>query len=166
MKDFGLRMLGGAFAAIGITLWGVFPMLVLGWLVAAIGRHPAAEGAIKNELVYSLLLYWKGGTESMAPVLIVIIVLVVMMFLSFFLRKGGYSQPHDGLASARPFVKKLLIPSFLGSSAFAIGLLSKETTSGHLWGLFTLIGFGVVFAVVHYIVDVTKRVNLTNKKSD
>lgn len=158
MKDDGLRKLGNAFATIAFMLWGVFPMLVLGWLVAAIGRHPVAEEAIKDEPVYSLLLWWKGGTGAMGLILILIVVLVALIVLSYVFRKYEFSHAHDGMRPARPLIQKFLVPSFLSSSAFAAGILSKETTSGHLWGAMTLLGFAVVLAVILYIVDVTKKV--------
>jgi len=157
MKDVGLRKLGNSFATIAFMLWGVFPMLVLGWLVGAIGRHPVAEEAIKDEPVYSLLLWWKGGTDAMAPALILILALVVLIVIAYVLRKYEFSQAHDGMAPARPLIQKFLVPSFLSSSAFAVGILSEKTTSGHLTGAITLLGFAVFLAIIIYIVDVTKK---------
>lgn len=155
--DDDVRKLGKAFASAAFVLWGVFPMLVLGWLVAAIARHPEAEKAIKNESVYSFLLWWKGGTDSIAPVLLLIIVLVVLMGLSYLLRKSGHSQPHDGMSGARSFVQRFLIPSFLSSTAFAIGILSKESVCGLLASLVSLFGMGVFAALVLYFTNITKR---------
>jgi hypothetical protein len=82
-----------------------------------------------------------------------------LMIFSFFARKHGYSHSHDGLASARSFIQKFAVPSFLSASAFAIGLLSKESLSGLLSSLWLLIAFGVFMAIVNFIADITKRVN-------
>jgi hypothetical protein len=157
-KDDDVRKLGKAFATISFVLWGVFPMLVLGWLVAAIARHPEAEKAIQGEPVYSLLLWWKGGTDSMVPVFLLIIFMVALMGLSYVFRKYGYSHAHDGMSKGRSFVQRLLIPSFLSSTAFATGIISHASVNGLVASAAILIGFGLFSVIILYIIDITKRV--------
>ena len=153
------RQLGKSLAAVAFVLWGVFPMLVLGWLLAAIGRHQEAEDAIKDEAVYFFLLRWKGGTDTLVTVLLLMLFLAGLIVLSYWLRKNGYSKPHDGMSNARSIVQKLLIPSFLSSMAFAIGLLSEESLSGLLWSVVTLIGMGVFAGGILFLTNITKKVN-------
>jgi len=152
-----LRHLGRAFSAIAFVLWGVFPIHVLGWLVSAVGRHSVAEDAIKDEPVYKFILWWQGGINMMAPVLLLILFLVFLLFLSYFLKKSGHSTSDDGMAAARPFVQKLLIPSFLSASAFGCGVLSQGSLKGILSSTMLVLLFGVFAGFVHYITDTTKE---------
>jgi hypothetical protein len=152
-----LHSLGRAFSAIVFVLWSVFPMFVLGWLVSAVGRHPSAETAIKEEPVYAFILWWQGGIKMMGPTLLLILFFVLLLVLGYILKKSGYSASDEGMEPARPLVQKLLLPSFLSASAFGCGVLSKGSIEGILASSLLLVLFGVFAGVVHYITDTTKN---------
>ena len=151
-----LKTMAKAFSAVAFILYGVFPMHVLGWLVSAVGRHQNVENELRTEPVYKFLLFWQGGVNLMPPVLLLILLVTALLGLAYFLRRAGYSEPIDGMVHGRLLVRKLLIPAFLSSMAFATGILSKGTIGNLLASSSLLMIFAVFAGIIHYFVDTTE----------
>jgi hypothetical protein len=153
-KEIGI--VGKSMRTIALLLWGVLPMEVLGWLVSAINRHTDADNALRDEPVYWFLAHWHGGSNAMAALLPLAIIFLIIFCIRYALQKTGHSEPGDGMQLGRTFLRKVIIPSMLSSSAYASGMLSQGTVKTLIGSIFLLIACGMLVAVIQYITDTTE----------
>jgi hypothetical protein len=157
-----ISLLGKAVSALAVALWGVVPMLVLGWLVSAVGRYKEAENAIQHEPVYKLILFWQGGTNMIPPASLLLLFIMFILFLSFLARVLGYSEPEDGLSGMRTFVQRVLLPSLLSGSAFACGMVAPGTVAGLVGSFLALVLIALIAAIFYYFTETTRNADEGN----
>jgi len=144
-----------AASAVAFALIGSLPMFVLGWLVAALVRHPVADNELRTEPVYRFLVWWQGGIAAFPYIFIFALLLVAIMLVGLGLRRSGYGESGDGMEIGRIFVCKFLLPAILTTGAFICGVLSDSSlltsSKSFIW-----FGLVVIFSVVvHCVVDLT-----------
>lgn len=152
-----LRRIRNAVETVGFGLWAVFPTFILGWLVSAVARHPAADKELATEPVYQFIIFWQGGINSLPPVLLLIVLFIALFTLSFILRKTGYAYPEDGMGRGRMIFRKFLVPVFLGASAFGCGVISGGSLKGLIGPLLLLLIYSVFAMGAYYFTDTTEE---------
>jgi len=65
------------------------PMLVLGWLVGAIARHPSADVALSTEPAYRVLTSWQGGIGTLPIVVLLILAMLGLRGIAFVAAEIG-----------------------------------------------------------------------------
>jgi hypothetical protein len=147
------KIFGKAALAVLENFWASYTAFIAGWLISALSRHPEAEKAISQELVYRVILRWQGDIDFFGFTLVLILMFTVLSALQHWLQKNEYGQPGDGLHFGRFLVRHQLIPFLVAISAFLIGICGGDS-----WGrmLASLVYFAMMFVlatVLRYWVD-------------
>lgn len=160
LKTFSSSLVAIAFASVS-----VLPMIVLGWLVSAIARNPAANEALQGEAVYEVISIWKGGMVSLPPLILLMCLLIAGMVVGYLFIRRGISEAGDGMGRARIVTQKLLLPMGLSSTGFMSGIIGNATFVSLACSLVVYIGFACVAGFVHYVIDTTSPSKSPQKKA-
>jgi hypothetical protein len=142
-KDKVLAASGRALTTLFGALFSAIPMLVLGWLIAAIGRHPETAAALDSEMAVKVLVAWSGGWNGAAPAAIVSLAVLSSLVGIGALASGRFSNddPTDAKAAK---VLRLLGIGIVGPLAFLCGAVTENSWSSLLWSVGMSAAFGVL----------------------